>query len=86
MASETDIGGTSMNEAGARRLIQALVCFMGPGYHPDTPGAEYVDQDGNRVFTEAGAASYDRTHSEACRVLEAAGIDPCAVACEALGL
>jgi hypothetical protein len=39
----------------ASRWIRAIVRYIGPGFHPDTHPAQYIDQDGNRVFEPAQA-------------------------------
>lgn len=35
----------------AVRFVEAAACFIGGGFHPDTPFGDYVDRDGRNVFT-----------------------------------
>jgi hypothetical protein len=47
---------------------------IGLGFHPDTPGDDYVTQDRDPLFTAEQAVEYDSK------------IDKCFEVCEALGL
>ena len=49
-------------ETHARVFIKGCVEVLGLGYHPDTPFAEYVGQDGKRLFSRKDAARLERLH------------------------
>lgn len=48
-------GSAGEAEGFLRRCLEAL----GGGFHPDTYGAEYQDQDGSPTFTVGEAAGFD---------------------------
>ncbi len=41
-------------------FVAACVIQIGPGYHPDTSFAEYVDRIGGPLFGESHSAKLDR--------------------------
>lgn len=43
----------------ARIICAKWVARFGLGFHPDTPGDDYVDGGGNRALTQAEASEYD---------------------------
>ena len=59
----------------ARKAVRAVRKLIGNGYHPDTPGDDYVYSTDakpdvmRRTFTKAGAAWYDAIHERAFRLL-----------------
>ena len=48
-----------IDRASAVAFVAACVDQIGPGYHPDTPFADYVDSAGARLFAEKHAAELD---------------------------
>ena len=54
----------------AERVVRQLVRDIGPGFHPDTPGREYVRMsDGKRSFTRNQAKVIDCKLDFAFRLL-----------------
>jgi len=49
-----------MTNTTATARFAHWVEHFGLGFHPDTSGRNYVDQDGKRCLTNAQAAAYDR--------------------------
>lgn len=45
--------------AEALAIADKWVSKFGLGFHPDTPGADYVDSKGARCLTDTEAAQYD---------------------------
>jgi hypothetical protein len=43
----------------AYEFLKSRILELRIGFHPDTPFADYVDSNGNRVYTEAQAVEYD---------------------------
>ena len=50
----------ALDWAEAREIVVRWFDRFGLGYHPDTRGADYVDQHGARSLTDEEAAAYDR--------------------------
>jgi hypothetical protein len=48
-----------IDRESAGDFVATWVDQIGPGYHPDTPFAEYVDGAGGRLFAEKHAAELD---------------------------
>lgn len=40
--------------------IRSITKWLGPGFHPDTPGDDYIRDHWSRTFTDAQAARYDQ--------------------------
>ncbi len=54
---------TGADAKECERWLRKLVSDFGPGFHPDTPAAEYTDAEGKRlppVITDALESSLDR--------------------------
>lgn len=72
---------TSPTVDDAKRHLRSLVRWVGPGFHPDTDFHDYVLTDtGERSYEPSAADALNADLNSAVRILEAAGIDPCAVA------
>jgi hypothetical protein len=48
---------------------------IGLGFHPDTPGNDYVTQDDTRLFTEEQASEYDLKIQQCFDVCSELGLD-----------
>lgn len=48
-------------ELTAGEFVEAMIAILGMGYHPDTAGADYVTDDGARVFSDECAREIDET-------------------------
>jgi hypothetical protein len=59
------------DEASASSFIAACVGKVGLGYHPDTPFAEYVAENGIRCFSDEEARSLDEATEVAFRHCDA---------------
>jgi hypothetical protein len=46
------------------KKLAALISLVGEGFHPDTPIADYIKEDGSDLFTEAEAAEHQKTIDE----------------------
>lgn len=72
------------DDADARdaiRWLRRVTTIIGPGFHPDTEARDYVSlPSGEPLFTETGAAAFDRKLDRVFDILEAVGRDPYAVA------
>ena len=49
--------------------VRHVARVIGPGFHPDTPGVDYLKDDGERLFTDADAERYDAGMALALTVL-----------------
>jgi hypothetical protein len=58
-----------MTKRAAERVVRSLVREIGMGFHPDTPGREYVKQNGKRSFTVKKAKAIDCKVDFAFRLL-----------------
>lgn len=70
--------------AGAAQAIawlRGVTKAIGPGFHPDTPGADYLHgESGAALLTPEQAQRLDADLDRAFELLEAAGRDPYAIA------
>jgi len=48
---------------------------IGLGFHPDTPGNDYVTRDGTTLFTEEQASEYDLRIQQCFDVCNELGLD-----------
>lgn len=78
MADPADVTG----EESARKALADLVDTLGGGFHLDTRGPDYVDEDGT-LFSDAEAARYEAV-VEAVFAAAGADFDPYAAALDAL--
>jgi hypothetical protein len=65
------------DRGSAEAFIRWCVREIGPGYHPDTPAADYEDRDGGPSFTPDEVALLDALHERAAGLL---GGDPSGIA------
>lgn len=59
-------------------VINQLMLWLaeiGLGFHPDTPGNDYVTQDGATLFTEEQAGEYDLKIQQCFDVCNELGLD-----------
>lgn len=67
---------------GAKPQLRNLVRTVGTGFHPDTRFEEYVytNEPTRRLFSSDEVTELNATLDDCVAILEAEGIDPCAVA------
>lgn len=63
-----------------RFLKEVVDPLLGPSFHPDTPGDDYTNARGQRVFSDAEAATWDLMVEDCLNVCRLAGLDFYAVA------
>ena len=72
------------DDAGAEQALawlRGITKAIGPCFHPDTPGADYLHGDTDEpLLTEEQARRLDEDLDRAFELLEAAGRDPYAIA------
>jgi hypothetical protein len=62
-------------------FIRRLTKVIGPGFHPDSPAADYVNTEDNQpLFSEGVAKRLDDDEGRCFELLGAVGRDPYAVA------
>lgn len=67
--------------AEAIAWLRGVTKAIGPGFHPDTPAADYITgDDGSSLFTPSEAERLDADLDRAFDLLEEAGRDPYAIA------
>ena len=63
-------------------FMREITKAIGPGFHPDTPGSDYVNIHTNvPSFTAQDAARLDADLDKALELLESAGRDPYKIGC-----
>lgn len=65
---------TSINHA--KGVMTMLVLLLGPGFHPDDPLCDYVNDDGRPTFDPTTAALLQSMLDEAMYAFEVADEDP----------
>lgn len=62
----------------ARAFVVDCIAFFGLGWHPDTPGSDYVAYDparsGARVFSGVEAETYDALLAESSSLVDVYGL------------
>lgn len=67
--------------AQAIAWLRGVTKAIGPGFHPDTPGADYLHGDsGAALLTSEQAQRFDEDLDRVFDLLEEAGKDPYAIA------
>jgi hypothetical protein len=56
-------------EADARTFLSDCIAEIGTGFHPDTPFLDYVNGDGEQVYTPGQAKTLDDMMDAAVEVL-----------------
>lgn len=72
--------GNSLDPREARLFVRAVTEWIGPGFHPDTDMADYVNETGKRCFSKQESAALNRELGWARDVLERGSIDICTIA------
>ena len=65
----------------AVRYVRSLVWWIGPGFHPDNDFHEYINVNTDELlFSPSQADRLNKEFGRAAEILDAAGVDVCAVA------